>query len=122
MTEVQNAKYLLEFLDVDPQLGKVMFPKGLDITAIPLFTINDVSSFFFQRSAQWLRYLKIPHPVDEEVTEMMTPVRTRTNYRMYSVSQIEAIANTLYAQDVIDFNKWRSVMYILHFVSQGYGV
>lgn len=125
--------------------------EGVDTSEGPLFTVSEMASFFFARSAHWVRWLEKCHfhsskggqrttctvaPVDHTPKmraahqhtwrflyegELLTAQRTASHSRKYDLALVEKITHALASNQTIDGRQLHQALLLVKVQSEMYG-
>lgn len=89
-----------------------MMLEGLDTSEGPLFSVSEMATFFFARSAHWVRWLEGEGRMVLDGKEV-TAIRTKSNARKYDLTLVERIAHGLAANGTIDGQQLRYALLLV---------
>jgi hypothetical protein len=125
--------------------------EGVDTTEHPLFTVSEMASFFFARSAHWVRWLEKCHfhsskggqrttctvaPIDHTPKmraahqhtwrflyegELLSAQRTASHSRKYDLALVEKITHALALNGTIDGRQLHQALLLVKVLAEMYG-
>lgn len=117
--EEPQLRVVHAFEHIDPS---VLMMEGVELPK-PLreYHTKQVSTFFFQKSAGWLRWRDREGQTTSEHFNC-NPQRDANGTRIYSLADIEILAHAFAEQSIIDAQHMEITLHLIRLIAIGYGV